>query len=188
MESKCRLPAATQIIALFFLALAGIFGLVTVVYYLNHRYLVAVECQSSNISVTLETCYTTEPLWVTGYYPYTGRIYFCFPVLYWFGVGDVRNITFCHWKQKTCGLTSEQLKADLSSQYPLRSYTPCWYWNDSNVEGSLSYYPVYLKERYTDYGILFIVTCVCLGIVLLVLILGALCCCVKKQEFNSTIQ
>jgi hypothetical protein len=182
-----RCPA-TAPICLFFLALGGIFGLVSLIFFLNHRYMVPTDCQSTNITVKLETCYRSVSILSITAYPYTGRVKFCYPVLYCYAVGDCRNSTFCHWKEKTCGLTVDQLQSDLSSQYPLGSYTPCWYWDDSNTEGALSYYPIYFQERYTDYGILFILTCVCLGTILLTLGVGALSGCVKNRRSNPSIQ
>jgi hypothetical protein len=168
---RCHLPAVVAPICLFFLVLGGIFGFVSLMFFLGDQSLVHTECQSTNISVNLETCYVAEAIWVTAY-PYTGRIKFCFPVLYCFTVEDCRNLTICHWEHKTCGLTSDQLKSDLSNQYPLKSYTPCWYWNDSNAKGSLSYYPIYWINTYSDWIILFIITSICLGIILFTLILG----------------
>jgi hypothetical protein len=175
---KCTVPEPAKVVSLFFITLAGIFGLVATVYYLNHRWMVAVQCQSWAINVTQETCYVGAYMWNVVAYPYTGRVRFCYPVFYWF---FNRSSTFCHWKDLGCGLTRRGLLSDLSEQYPVGNYTPCWYYNDSCVGdcGTLSYFPIYLREMYTDSGTLFILACVCAGIALFVPLLLAFYGCIK---------
>ena len=179
MDRKCSIPQSARFVFLSFISVAGIFGFISLIFYLNHRNYIGTQCQSFNISVTLETCYVAESIWIRTY-PYTGRVQFRFPVF-----TGYKNITIYHWETMSCGITSEQLIADLSSQYPLRNYTPCWYWNDSNTNGYGGSYPLYWQEIYANSGILFIVTCICLGIATIMPMLCILGRYVKNRSYDN---